>query len=64
MVVEGVSYQIDWRKFKRGTSIFIPCLDCAKARSDIGEVLTRLEIKFVSRISIEEGVQGLRIWRV
>jgi len=64
MIVEGVSYLIDWRKFKRGTSIFIPCLDRAKARSDIGEVLTRLEIKFVSRISIEEGVQGLRIWRV
>jgi hypothetical protein len=64
MIVEGVSYQISWRKFRRGTSIFIPCLDGIKAKEEVMVVLKRLRIKVVLKVSIEEGVRGLRIWRV
>jgi hypothetical protein len=64
MIVEGVSYQISWRKFRRGTSIFIPCLDGTKARGEVMVVLKRLRIKVVSKVSIEEGIRGLRIWKV
>lgn len=64
MKVEGVSYEIDWRKFKRGTSIFFPCLDSVRARKEIYTVLKRLRIKTVAKISIEDGVRGLRLWRV
>ena len=64
MILEGVSYQISWRKFRRGTSIFIPCLDCTKAKEEVMVVLKRLRIKVALKVSIEEGIRGLRIWRV
>jgi hypothetical protein len=62
--VEKVSYNISWRRFKRGTSIFIPCLDCIKARKEIMVTLKRLKIEVLTKRVIVEGIQGLRIWRL
>jgi len=64
MLVEKVSYNVDWRKFKRGTSIFIPCLDCIKARRQVMETLRRLKIEVLTKRVIIEGIQGLRIWKI
>ena len=63
MQVEGVNYEINWKGFKRGTSIFIPCLDPARAKREVAVVLERLRMKTVSKVIIEDGVRGLRIWR-
>jgi hypothetical protein len=64
MRVEKVSYQINWQAFKPGASFFIPCLDPAKAIQDITRVTKRLRFKTVTRVVIQEGVQGVRVWRV
>lgn len=64
MEVEKISYQIDWLKFKPGSSFFIPCLDTAKAKQKIARTLTRLKYDFVLKVVIEDGVQGVRAWRV
>jgi hypothetical protein len=64
MRVEKVSYQINWQAFKPGASFFIPCLDPAKAIQDITRVTKRLKFKIVTRVVIQEGVQGVRVWRV
>lgn len=64
MLVEGVSYDIRWKEFKRGASLFFPCLDPARARKEIGVVLDRLGIKVLSAVQIEDGIRGLRIWRL
>jgi hypothetical protein len=64
MRVEKVSYQINWQAFKPGASFFIPCLDPAKAIQDITRVTKRLKFKTVTRVVIQEGVQGVRVWRV
>jgi hypothetical protein len=64
MVVEKVSYQIDWRKFKKGTSFFIPCLDCRKAKKEILCTTDRLKINVLQKVVIEDGIRGLRVWRV
>ena len=64
MQVEKVSYQINWKKFKRGYSFFIPCLDPKSARKEIKEVTDRLKYKILTKVVIEEGVKGLRIWRL
>ena len=64
MQVEKVSYQINWKKFKRGYSFFIPCLDPKSARKEIKEVTDRLKYKMLTKVVIEEGVKGLRIWRL
>lgn len=65
MQVEKVSYDINWRRFKRGYSIFIPCLDPHKARkNEVLPFFKRTKMKVLTKVSIEEGVRGLRIWRV
>jgi len=63
MLVEGVNYDINWRAFKKGTSIFIPCLDPKEAKRTISGVCVRLRINILIKVVICEGIRGLRIWR-
>jgi hypothetical protein len=64
MLVEGVSYNVNWRAFKRGYSIFIPCLDGIKAKREVAKSLRAHKIKVLVKVAIEDGIKGLRIWRV
>ena len=64
MQVEKVNYQINWRAFRPGASFFIQCLNPATAVQDILRVTKRLKFKTVTRVVIQEGVQGVRVWRV
>jgi hypothetical protein len=63
MLVEGVKYEINWRKFRPGTSIFIPCLHPAKAKAQVLVVTKRLRINVLIKSTIEDRIRGLRIWR-
>lgn len=47
-----------------GYSIFIPCIDASAAKKDILRVTKRLKIEVITKLVIEEGVRGLRIWRI
>lgn len=64
MRIEGISYNVNWRNFKAGYSIFIPCLDSDVAKKEVLRVTKRLKIEVVMKVVIEEGVKGLRIWRI
>lgn len=64
MQVEGVTYLVNWRRFRRGTSIFFPCLDTKKAKAQVLAVTNRLRIKVLVKPVIEDGIRGLRVWRV
>lgn len=64
MLVEKVDYDINWRNFKRGCSFFIPCLDPKTARREIKQVTDRFKYKILTKVVIEEGVRGLRVWRL
>lgn len=64
MRIEGISYNVNWRNFKTGYSIFIPCLDSDIAKKEVLRVTKRLKIEVVMKVVIEEGVKGLRIWRI
>jgi hypothetical protein len=64
MLVEKISYNVNWKKFKVGYSMFIPCLDPAQAKKDILRVTDRLKVDVLLKIVIEEGVQGIRMWRI
>ena len=63
MLVEGVKYQINWRAFKPGTSIFLPCLDVAAAKAQVIAVTKRLGVNILVKVEIRDGIRGLRIWR-
>jgi hypothetical protein len=64
MLVEKVSYDVNWKNFKRGYSIFIPCLDPKNAlKSEVLPFFKRIKMRVITKVVIEEGVKGLRIWR-
>lgn len=64
MQIEGVTYQINWRAFRKGTSMFFPCLDPVRAKAQLMVVLKRLRIKVLVKSTIEDGIRGLRVWRL
>lgn len=64
MLVQGLSFDVDWAKFKPGRTFFIPCLDIESAKKDVNQVCKRLRYKIEMRGVIEGGVKGLRIWRI
>ena len=64
MTVEGVTYEVDWRKFRRGASFFIPCLNPKSAKATITDVTKRLRMRVETQVDINEGIRGLRIWRL
>jgi hypothetical protein len=64
MQIEKVDYQINWKKFKRGWSFFIPCLKPVSAKQVLLAETKRLKYKVVTKVTLEGGVQGIRIWRV
>jgi hypothetical protein len=63
MQIEGVSYDVNWRAFKKGTSLFFPCLDQDRAETQLMVVMNRLRLKVLVKHVIEDGIRGLRVWR-
>lgn len=64
MKVHGINFEIDWSKFKPGRSFFIPCLDLEAAKKQVKAVAKRLQYSVEMRGVIEDGVKGLRVWRI
>ena len=64
MKIESVNYQLNWSKFRKGYSFFVPCIDPKAARESLAVVTKRLGIGVVTRVVVEDGVKGLRVWRV
>jgi len=64
MVVEKVSYNVNWRAFKKGFSFFIPCLNPKEAKKEVLCTTKRLKLEVEMKVVIEDNVRGLRIWRV
>ena len=64
MKIETVSYKIDWSKFYKGYSFFVPCVDHKAARSSLQTTAKRLQMEIITKVVIVDGVKGLRVWRV
>jgi len=63
MRIEGVTYDIPWGQMRRGMSIFVPCLDPEKAKGKVERHTDELGLRIIQKATIEDGIQGLRIWR-
>jgi hypothetical protein len=65
MRVAGVEYDVNWRAFTKGTSLFFPCLDPKEAWHEMRPVLRRLRLKVIHKAVVDPecGIRGLRIWR-
>jgi hypothetical protein len=64
MLIHGLSFRINWSKFIVGASFFIPCLDTEAALAEVAMVTKRLGYKIRSRVAVNKGIYGLRIWRI
>jgi hypothetical protein len=64
MKVEALTYNVNWRNFKRGHSFFIPCINTSAAKKDILAVVRKQKFDIVMKVVIEENVRGVRVWRV
>jgi hypothetical protein len=64
MRIHGISFNIDWAKFKPGRTFFIPCLDVEGAKKEVEAVAKRLKYSVEMRGVIENNVKGLRVWRL
>jgi hypothetical protein len=63
MKIETVSYQIEWKKFRKGYSFFVPCIDEKAAREELNRVAKRLKMDIVTKVILLDGIKGLRVWR-
>lgn len=64
MKIHGISFEIQWSKFKPGRTFFIPCLDTDAAKEEVARVVQRLQYSVEMKAVIENGVKGLRVWRI
>ena len=64
MQIEGVTSDINWRAFRKGTSMFFPCLDPRRAKAQLMVVMDRLRVEVLVKPTVENGVRGLRVWRM
>ena len=64
MLSNGLSYHIQWETFTPGASIFVPAIDAKAAIEAMKKESERLEFEFVHKIVVEDGVKGVRFWRL
>jgi len=64
MKIETVQYEVDWTKFRKGYSFFVPCINVAEAKAELKRVTRRLKIEFLTKLVIQDGIKGLRVWRL
>jgi hypothetical protein len=64
MRIDGVDYTINWEDFTVGSSFFIPCVGVTEAKDRIERKMKRLNYNVIVKIVIEDGIRGLRVWRI
>lgn len=65
MKVAGVSYEVNWKAFTKGASLFFPCLDPKQAWREVRPIVRRLKLDVAHKSVVDpkSGIRGLRIWR-
>jgi hypothetical protein len=64
MFVDGVYYSVNWMEFTVGSSFFVPCLRDAAAQEYLKRKMARLGYAVAIKVVIEDGIRGLRVWRI
>jgi hypothetical protein len=64
MRIHTIEFDVDWEKFKPYSSFFIPALNWKYARDIVKKECKKRNLKVVVRLSVENGIRGVRVWRV
>jgi len=62
--IEGVQVQIEWRKFRIGTSFFLPCIAHERMIRSITQRAEDRGFRVKTLARIENGMWGIRVWRI
>jgi hypothetical protein len=60
---DGIRIWIDWRKMEVGASIFIPCLNVSKAKTQLLKIAEEKGMTLKITPCIDGGKWGIRVWR-
>lgn len=61
---DGVRIVVNWEKFVRGASVFIPCVNTRKAVDHILDASELTKSDVTQRVCVEGGKYGVRVWRI
>jgi hypothetical protein len=64
MRINDIDYRVAWKRFKKGTSFFVPCIRLEEGVESVKAVTRRLGYRVAIKIVIEDGIKGLRVWRI
>jgi len=62
--IEGVQVQIEWLKFRIGTSFFLPCIAHDRMTASIVKRAESRGFRVKTLARIENGMWGIRVWRI
>ena len=62
--IEGVQVQIEWHKFKLGSSFFLPCIAHERMIRAITQRADDRGFRVKTIAHIENGMWGIRVWRI
>jgi hypothetical protein len=62
--IEGVQVQIEWQKFRIGTSFFLPCIAHERMIRSITQRAEDRGFRVKTLARIENGMWGIRVWRI
>jgi hypothetical protein len=60
---DGVHIVVDWAKMGVNTSVFIPCINTEETMRQVQRLFKDKGWQSESRITIESGKLGVRVWR-
>ena len=60
---DGVKIVILWSAMVVNSSVFVPCIDTELAIKDLRRITEAKGWKTVTKVRIESGKRGVRIWR-
>jgi len=61
---DGVRMIVDWDRMRTADSVFVPCVNVAKAQKQVQAIFGRRGWKMRLHVSIENNIMGIRIWRI
>ena len=62
--IEGIQVRVEWSKFTVGSSFFVPCISSRDFRHQLYMHARARKIRIKTLTYIENGLWGIRIWRM
>ena len=59
---DGIPVNVAWERAERGASFFIPCVNTRKAKRQVKDCAKDQGLTVKSKVVIEFGRLGLRVW--